>query len=96
MEGNINNLIIFSAPRSICYTLPTAERNFDFQTRKKTNIVLQGSSVKKFTVPESKEEERFRKIIKQPEPDTKRTLIPSLNVFLLNNKKHSQTIKKKQ
>jgi hypothetical protein len=50
-----------SAPRTICYTLPTTQRKFDFQnpSTNKANVELKGNLGKKIQILEAKEETKY-------------------------------------
>jgi hypothetical protein len=69
-----------SAPRTITYTLATAQRTFDYQKPRNKGIELNGNMIKRIHVKEAKEENLFRKIVKRDEPNTLRTMVPELAV----------------
>ena len=50
-----------SAPRTISYSIQTTKRNFEFQNPKVNRSGdLEGNLVKKLTVPESKDEAKYK------------------------------------
>lgn len=74
----------YTTDHTVYYTLPTSERNFDFQKPQSTTKTISGKELKRVPQrPQSSEQKFIGQRVVKPQPNSKRTLIPELLVYTI-------------